>query len=328
MVQHAAALRRGAAGAADRLPGRPPGDQRAAAAAVGRRHLRPAAGAARRHQSGPARAQRRGHRAAAADPAVRALVLRRVRHPRGLARRLGRRRGAGRADRVRAVADHPGGAARVCWARSCSGVRPARSAGSASPSACRCSCSLPWWPSIIAAPGRLFVGPDAALGGAPAAPAVWGLLLGRGLGPGLPPLWLGAVIFGVIWLVALIGLARRPDRRAVVVGLDHGPGRAGHGRRAVPAGRRGPAGGHRGPAVGGQLPADRVCGAAGRWRDRRRRTGRRRCASAASAGCSRSPCWPRWPSAWSAWAAPSGGCWPAPPGRSTGPGSTRSRRTC
>ena len=75
---------------------------------------------------------------------------------------------------------------------------------------------LPWWPSIIAEPGRLFVGPDAALGGAPAAPAVAGLLLGRGLGPGLPPFWLGALIFGTVWLLALIGLARRPDRRAVM----------------------------------------------------------------------------------------------------------------
>jgi len=74
----------------------------------------------------------------------------------------------------------------------------------------------PWWPSVIAAPGRLFVGPDAALTGAPAAPAAWSLLLGRPDGPGLPPLWVGTVIFGVIWLVALLGLARRPDRRAVV----------------------------------------------------------------------------------------------------------------
>ena len=74
----------------------------------------------------------------------------------------------------------------------------------------------PWWPSVIASPGRLFVGPDAALGGAPEAPAVWALLLGRPSGPGLPPLWVGAVVFGVIWLVALLGLARRPERRAVV----------------------------------------------------------------------------------------------------------------
>ena len=75
---------------------------------------------------------------------------------------------------------------------------------------------LPWWPTLIAAPGRLFVGPDSALDGVtPAAPA-WQLFLGRDVGPGLPPLWVGAVIFGVIWLVALLGLARRPARRAVL----------------------------------------------------------------------------------------------------------------
>ena len=96
----------------------------------------------------------------------------------------------------------------------------------------------PWWPSLIAAPGRLFVGPDAALGGAPEAPAVWGLLLGRGLGPGLPPLWVGAVVFGVIWLVALLGLARRPDRRAVVSAWVVALLGAGHGGGAVPAGGR------------------------------------------------------------------------------------------
>jgi GT2 family glycosyltransferase len=73
----------------------------------------------------------------------------------------------------------------------------------------------PWWQSLVSAPGRLFVGPDAALGSTAAAPAVWGLLLGRDQGPGLPPLWVGGVVFGVIWLVALGGLVRRPDRRAV-----------------------------------------------------------------------------------------------------------------
>jgi GT2 family glycosyltransferase len=75
---------------------------------------------------------------------------------------------------------------------------------------------LPWWPSLIATPGRLFVGPDSALDGAAAAPPVWQLLLGRGLGPGLPPLWVGAVIFGVIWIVGFLGLARRPARGAVL----------------------------------------------------------------------------------------------------------------
>ena len=45
---------------------------------------------------------------------------------------------------------------------------------------------------------------------------MWQLLLGREVGPGLPPLWVGAVIFGVIWIVALLGLARRPTRRGVL----------------------------------------------------------------------------------------------------------------
>ena len=75
----------------------------------------------------------------------------------------------------------------------------------------------PWWPALIAYPGRLFAGPDAALTAAGAAPEVWGLLIGREIGPGLPPLWLGAISFGVIWVAAVIGLSRRP-RRAVVVG--------------------------------------------------------------------------------------------------------------
>jgi GT2 family glycosyltransferase len=75
---------------------------------------------------------------------------------------------------------------------------------------------LPWWPSLISAPGRLFVGPDSALDGVTEPPEVWQLLLGREVGPGLPPLWVGAVIFGVIWIVALLGLARRPTRRAVL----------------------------------------------------------------------------------------------------------------
>ena len=71
-------------------------------------------------------------------------------------------------------------------------------------------------PSLIDAPGRLFVGPDSALDAVATPPQAWQLLLGREVGPGLPPLWVGAVIFGVIWLVAVLGLARRPARRAVL----------------------------------------------------------------------------------------------------------------
>ena len=81
---------------------------------------------------------------------------------------------------------------------------------------------LPWWPTLILAPARLLVGPDSALEGAPAAPSVGALLLGRGLGPGLPPWWVGAVVFGVIWAAALVGLARRPRRRTVLAAWTTG----------------------------------------------------------------------------------------------------------
>jgi GT2 family glycosyltransferase len=79
----------------------------------------------------------------------------------------------------------------------------------------------PWWPTLIAEPGRLLVGPDSPLadavtGTAAKAPQVWQLLIGQGLGVGLPPLWLSAVVFGVLWLVALLGLVRQPRRRAVL----------------------------------------------------------------------------------------------------------------
>ncbi len=76
---------------------------------------------------------------------------------------------------------------------------------------------LPWWPSLILEPGRLLVGPDAALAGAPPAAEVWQLALGREVGPGLPPLWLGALVFATIWALALGGLLRRPGRRLVVI---------------------------------------------------------------------------------------------------------------
>lgn len=72
-----------------------------------------------------------------------------------------------------------------------------------------------WWPSLVAAPGRLFSGPDAALGGVDAAPTVWRLMLGQDLGPGRPPPWLAVVVFGCVWVVALAGLLRRGDTRLV-----------------------------------------------------------------------------------------------------------------
>src|SRR4029453_13217798 len=47
---------------------------------------------------------------------------------------------------------------------------------------------LPWWPTLISAPGRLFVGPDAALAGVTPAAPIWQLLLGRDVAPALPRL--------------------------------------------------------------------------------------------------------------------------------------------
>ncbi|MGO1971791.1 MAG: glycosyltransferase family 2 protein [Propionibacteriaceae bacterium] len=77
----------------------------------------------------------------------------------------------------------------------------------------------PWWPSVVHHWGRILVGPDAALGSTPPAPAVWHLLLGRDVGPGLPPLWITAVVLGSIWLIALVGLLLRTDSRAVRAGF-------------------------------------------------------------------------------------------------------------
>jgi GT2 family glycosyltransferase len=79
----------------------------------------------------------------------------------------------------------------------------------------------PWWPTLLASPGRLLTGPDPALadavtGSAEKAPPVWQLLIGQGLGVGLPPLWFSAVVFGVLWLVGLLGLVRQPRRRTVL----------------------------------------------------------------------------------------------------------------
>lgn len=75
-----------------------------------------------------------------------------------------------------------------------------------------------WWPGLINHWQSLLLGPEAALNGtAPDAPP-WEFLLGRPGGSGLPPLWVDIVVFGAIWLVALIGLIRSAARRAVVGG--------------------------------------------------------------------------------------------------------------
>jgi len=80
----------------------------------------------------------------------------------------------------------------------------------------------PWWVSLLRAgqPGRLLFGPDPALvpAGAIDVPATWALLLGRAGGPGLPPLWLSALVLAAVWLTALVGLAVAPGNRFVRAG--------------------------------------------------------------------------------------------------------------
>ncbi len=86
----------------------------------------------------------------------------------------------------------------------------------------------PWWPTVVQGLssgawsfdgwGRALTGPDAALDGVTAAPDVALLLLGRVGSGGLPPFWLGAIVFGATWLVALVGLRRGHRSRAVRAG--------------------------------------------------------------------------------------------------------------
>ncbi|HEY9290326.1 MAG TPA: glycosyltransferase family 2 protein, partial [Microlunatus sp.] len=76
----------------------------------------------------------------------------------------------------------------------------------------------PWWPTVVRTWGRLLTGPDPSLQGTAAPASSWLYLIGRDGGVGLPPLWIGAIVFGAIWCVALGGLLRSPRRRAVITG--------------------------------------------------------------------------------------------------------------
>ena len=72
----------------------------------------------------------------------------------------------------------------------------------------------PWWPAVLNGWTRLFVGPDAGLGGVAVGP-VWQLLLGLTPGAGTPILWVAAIFFGTLWLWGLLGVALRPAAPAV-----------------------------------------------------------------------------------------------------------------
>ncbi len=64
-----------------------------------------------------------------------------------------------------------------------------------------------WLPSLVAYPWRLLTGPDPILARADTVPTWW-LFLGRSAGAGLPPLWLSAVVVGLVWLGAALAMAQ------------------------------------------------------------------------------------------------------------------------
>lgn len=65
----------------------------------------------------------------------------------------------------------------------------------------------PWVPTLWRWPARLLTGPEPVIVTEPA-PDVWWLLLARDAGSGLPPLWLGVTVIGVLWVLAGAGLVR------------------------------------------------------------------------------------------------------------------------
>ncbi|MGB7962653.1 MAG: hypothetical protein WCF12_06790 [Propionicimonas sp.] len=67
----------------------------------------------------------------------------------------------------------------------------------------------PWAATLLAYPGRLLTGAEPSLAPATALQP-WGVLLGRGVESGAPPLWLSVGVFGTFWLVGLAGALRRP----------------------------------------------------------------------------------------------------------------------
>ncbi|SDT08559.1 glycosyltransferase [Microlunatus soli] len=76
----------------------------------------------------------------------------------------------------------------------------------------------PWWPTVIRTWGRLLTGPDPALEGTAERTSGLFFLIGHTGEVGLPPIWVGAIVFGAIWVLALVGLLRGNRRRAVLTG--------------------------------------------------------------------------------------------------------------
>jgi len=71
----------------------------------------------------------------------------------------------------------------------------------------------PWIPRLIDEPGRLLTGVDPCLSRLIAAPNALGIILGQVGLKGAAPLWLSAVVFAIVWLLGLIGVASLPASR-------------------------------------------------------------------------------------------------------------------
>jgi GT2 family glycosyltransferase len=66
-----------------------------------------------------------------------------------------------------------------------------------------------WLVDLLATPGRFLTGPSPLLGDTTTIVA-WEMLLGRVGISGLPPLWVSAVVFGCLWVAAIIAVIRLP----------------------------------------------------------------------------------------------------------------------
>lgn len=80
----------------------------------------------------------------------------------------------------------------------------------------------PWWPTLLTWPGRWLTGPEPVLA-EQAVPSWWRLLLGQTPGAawfdgGPVPLWLCGSVAALLWVLALVGLLRRPGDAVVRAG--------------------------------------------------------------------------------------------------------------
>jgi GT2 family glycosyltransferase len=73
-----------------------------------------------------------------------------------------------------------------------------------------------WLIDLFGTPGRLLTGPSPLLGDTTTTSA-WQMLIGRAGVGGLPPMWLSAVVFGCLWLGAIVAVIR--ERSLALLGV-------------------------------------------------------------------------------------------------------------